>query len=434
MSPTMTLLDPLALRRLGRRVLGAAALALGLAACSTVPTAPPDDAAGREALLATVWSTLGERHVDPPPPAWPQAMARHRAAVLAAPPLAQDPDALWQALDGLAAEWRDAHTRVEGPRDLARVQRHEVVGPGFGLLPVAGQWVATAVRPDSAAHAAGLRDGMALLSWQGESPQTVWARLSQQSRTSSTPQATEQLALRRWLHGASGGRVDTVWARPDAGPLSISVEQQVWTRPPHWSVQRLPSGVTVLRWSHFAPELEAGLTAAIGQLGQQGPDVRGLVLDLRGNGGGNFDMTQRLAAALLPARAEGAIVGRKGEPGASTVLHGRGLYNGPVAVLQDHGSASGSELLARTLQALGRARVVGQVSCGCLLSITRYLPLGPQARLAVSERHIRWADGRVEGVGVQPDLPVERSLAAVQAGRDEVLEAAERWLLQAPRP
>lgn len=403
-------------------------LAATLSACGTAPVLPQDDAAGREAMLQTVWTTLGERHVDAPPPGWDTAISRHRAAVLAAPPLAQDPEALWIAVDRLAAEWRDAHTRVDTPRDVARQTRFEVVTPGFGLQPIGGVWVAHRVDPQSAAHAAGLRDGLLLRAWNGEPPEAVWARLQQTPRTSSTPQATASRSIRRWLDGAPGTVVPTRWERPDGSMLNLNVERRMVQRPPSWSLVRRDSGVAVLRWSHFDTRLEAPLMQAMAQLG---PDVRALVLDLRGNGGGSFAMTQRLAGALLSGNQTGAIVGTKGKPGEATRLTGLGLYGGPVAVLLDRESASGSELLARTLQALGRARVVGETSCGCLLSVSRHLMLGTEARLAVSEGHIRWPEGRVEGVGVQPDLAVERTLAGVQAGRDEVLDAAERALLQA---
>jgi carboxyl-terminal processing protease len=408
-----------------RRSLAVSLLVLA-GGCASVAPPVQDDAAGREALLQAVWQTLGDRHVDPPPPGWADAVARHRPAVLAAPPLSQDPEALWTALDGLAAEWRDAHTRVEGPRDIARQLRQEVVSLGFVLLPIAQQWVAFRVDPESPAHAQGLRDGMVLLDWNGEPPQAVWARLQQQPRTSSTPQATDAHSLRRWLDGAPGTWVHSRWQRADGSPLAVTAERQRRIRPPSWQLTRRDSGVAVLRWSRFDSALEGPLVRALGSLSA---DVPGLVLDLRGNGGGSVAMTQRLAAAMLPTPHAGALVGRKGEPGKPTRLAGRAVYTGPLVVLLDRYSASGSELLARTLQYLGRARVVGETSCGCLLVIMRYLPLAPDARLAVSERHIHWSTGRVEGVGVLPDVPVQRSLAGVQAGRDEVLEQAERLLL-----
>ncbi len=400
---------------------------LVLTGCASPPTAVQDDPDGRMALLDTVWQTIAERHVDPPPPGWEAARERHRAAVLAAPPLAQDPEALWAALDGVAAEWRDAHTRVEGPRDIARQLRHEFVTLGFSLIDVEGQWVAQRVDPQSAAYLEGLRNGMRLLSWNGEPPDAVWARLQANPRPSSTPQATATRALRRWLDGAPGTVVQSRWLNQDGSELALVSERRTQQRPPTWKLEERQTGVAVLRWNQFDTRLEAPLTEALAQLPST---VRGLILDLRGNGGGSFAMTQRLAASFLPEPQPGAIVGRKGDPGRPQVLGGKPLYTGPLVVLLDRVSASGSELLARTLQMLGRAKVVGELSCGCLLSVSRYLPLAPSARLAVSDGHIRWDNGRVEGLGVMPDVPVTRTLAALREGRDEVLARAEGLLLR----
>lgn len=406
-----------------RAWLGAAALLL--AGCASPPPVR-DDAALRLALLDEVWQTIDRRHVDPAPPEWAQARQRHREAVLAAP-LEPDPEALWWALDRVAGERRDAHTRVEGPRELRR--RVQERGPtlGFTLARVEGQWVAERVTAGSAAAAAGLRPGMRLLAWQGRDAEQEWAERLARSRPSSTPQAQALTALRQWLDGPLGSTVALDWQGPDGQPLAMRLERVETALLPHWSFELRPSGVAVLRWNRFDLRIEAALSERLRQL----PPLKGLVLDLRGNGGGNFDMTRRLLDLLLPVnqpvqlgRLAGATqlqVYRAGGPGA---------YAGPLRVLVDAASASGAEMLAGTLQQLGRARVLGEPSCGCLLGIQRYQRLEGGGRLAVSERELRLPDGRrIEGQGLQPDRIVTRRLAALRAGQDEALEAAEQELL-----
>jgi carboxyl-terminal processing protease len=100
-----------------------------------------------------------------------------------------------------------------------------------------------------------------------------------------------------------------------------------------------------------------------------------------------------------------------------------------VAILVDGGSASGSELFAGTMQALGRAKVVGQPSCGCLLGFLGYAAVPGGAELAYSEVGFVLANGRhVEGEGVIPDDPVPLTLADLRVGRDRALEEAQHVL------
>ena len=403
------------------------ALALGLLALVGCATTPPwvDTPAARAAMLDAVWRGIDERHVDPPPAGWTDARERLRAAVLDAP--TDDPDGVWQALDRVAGERRDAHTRVEGPRDLRRTVHHEINSLGFTLALVEGQWVADRVLPDSPAARAGLQVGQRLLSWDGEPPEAVWERRWATARDSSTRQARELTTLRQWLDGPAGRPVALRWAQPDGSAWDVTLARETRRVPSAVVQQRLASGVTVLRWNRFDEALEPELLRALRQV----PPGPGLVLDLRGNGGGSFDMSKRLIGALLPAPAVVQVTHRRG--GSDRTLHrvgGAPLYAGPLVLLVDRASASGSEMLAGSLQALGRARVVGETSCGCLLGIRRYLDLAPNARLAISEQALALPDGRrIEAVGVQPDVPVPRRLAALRAGRDEALAAAEALLL-----
>ena len=106
-------------------------------------------------------------------------------------------------------------------------------------------------------------------------------------------------------------------------------------------------------------------------------------------------------------------------------------YAGKLAVLMDSDSASASEATAGALQSTGRAIVVGEVSCGCLLAFLGYAALPGGGELAFSEIGFSDAKGeRIEGRGVIPDVVVERKRADLLEQRDRVLEAAQAALLK----
>jgi carboxyl-terminal processing protease len=113
-----------------------------------------------------------------------------------------------------------------------------------------------------------------------------------------------------------------------------------------------------------------------------------------------------------------------------TVVEGSAdAYKGPVVILVNAGSASGSELFAGTMQAVGRAKVVGAPSCGCLLGFLGYAPIPGGGELAYSEVGFIMTNGkRIEGEGVVPDHPVVPTLADLQQNRDRPLEEAQQVL------
>lgn len=87
--------------------------------------------------------------------------------------------------------------------------------------------------------------------------------------------------------------------------------------------------------------------------------VDGVVLDLRGNGGGSLDEAIRVAGLFFPA---GPVVQARYSDG-STVVHrdrdGESVYDGPLVVLVDRMSASASEIVAAAIQDCARGVVIG---------------------------------------------------------------------------
>lgn len=92
--------------------------------------------------------------------------------------------------------------------------------------------------------------------------------------------------------------------------------------------------------------------------------VKGVVMDLRGNGGGSLVEATDLAALFI---GDGPVVQIRTGDGATQVSRNRdtpALYNGPLAVLIDRGSASGSEIFAGVIQDYGRGVIVGDRTYG----------------------------------------------------------------------
>lgn len=154
-------------------------------------------------------------------------------------------------------------------------------------------------------------------------------------------------------------------------------------------------------------------------------DTDGLVLDLRQNGGGDDASADLLVRTLLDAKI-GAVqqLDQRGRrtpvplPPASLPV-----YPKPLVVLIDRRTGSAAEFVAYSLQALGRARIVGTRSGGAahMFGDPVLLPDGYQISIPDRQPINLRTGGNWEGTGVRPDV----------AGGDDPLFIARQLLVPA---
>jgi len=277
----------------------------------------------------------------------------------------------------------------------------------------------TAVLPGSPAERAGLHPGDHLLKIRG---QEVAFLLSQ----------AEAEAL---LLGGDGETIElTVQRRSEPAP---AVANLVLAGQP----RNLVEGALVERDGHKFAHLHVrafrGGTAdlfkrTLKELRRAaGPALAGVVLDLRGNPGGDVPEAVMIADMFV---TEGVLVRTRGR-GGQILREERAHPDGsdselPLVVLQDHGSASASELLAVALQDHGRARVVGERSFGKgTVQDVIGLHDGSQLTLTIA-RYFSPKDRLIDGNGVEPDLMAPPTATA---SADPGLESALAELARATR-
>ena len=158
-------------------------------------------------------------------------------------------------------------------------------------------------------------------------------------------------------------------------------------------------------------------------------DVDGIVIDIRGNGGGLPMMAMGMAGWFIEEKGRrlGTMYLRDNEL-KMAVLPRPDIYHGPVAVLIDGLSASCSEIFAGGLKDLGRARIFGSTTAGAVLPSTIEM-LPNQDGFQYAFANYRSEKGDVlEGVGVTPDVEVYQTREALLQGKDRVLETALQWI------
>jgi hypothetical protein len=108
-------------------------------------------------------------------------------------------------------------------------------------------------------------------------------------------------------------------------------------------------------------------------------------------------------------------------------------YTGPLVILINAETGSAAEDLAALLSENRPVTIIGEPSGGSTgQPLMLQLPGGGSARICTVQ--VKYSDGReFVGVGIQPDIHVQRTIKAIAEGRDEVLDAAERFIQeQAP--
>jgi carboxyl-terminal processing protease len=166
------------------------------------------------------------------------------------------------------------------------------------------------------------------------------------------------------------------------------------------------------------------LRAAVDKLIKQG--AQGIVLDLRGNGGGLLQEGVLVSSIFIE---NGTIVSTKGRarperkyPAEGDAISGKI----PVVVLVDGGSASASEITTGALRDTKRATVVGTKTYGKgVFQEVESLPNGGSLDLTVGSYYLPSGEN-ISGKGIQPSVPVKDD---PKTRRDEALPIAVKTVI-----
>jgi carboxyl-terminal processing protease len=185
-------------------------------------------------------------------------------------------------------------------------------------------------------------------------------------------------------------------------------------------VRRLADGIGYIRFSGFLEAVLDGVLQAIDDL----HDAPALIIDLRGNPGGQFFVRTTIASHLVGAPELWMRYQYRDRLEEVYLDPDSHAYPGEVVILVDELSASSSEEFSGSLQALGRATIIGNQTPGVCLT-ANIVPLPKGALLVYPFSQPQTSAGRVlEYNGVVPDIEVTLDRRQLLQGVDAQLQAA----------
>jgi carboxyl-terminal processing protease len=189
--------------------------------------------------------------------------------------------------------------------------------------------------------------------------------------------------------------------------------------------KRLDSNIGYLHFTSFIEFLAPRIVSTIRSM----KDAPGIVIDLRGNGGGDDSVALKMANVLFDRETQLMITKtRSGDDLYYKAKPEKDPFLGPIVILVNETSGSASEQFAAGMQASGRAYVIGRTTEGEDLDAD-LAKLATGAYLLYPYGQPRTPKGVViEGRGVIPDKQVDLTRAGLLEGHDAQLDAAVEYI------
>lgn len=306
---------------------------------------------------------------------------------------------------GLRRRYRDRFTEYFPPSVLARFNEEiegRFSGVGLSVTEVGRGLRVVKVFAGSPAEKGGIRVGETIVSVDGRSIAGVDSTAA--TARIKGPEGTE---VRVGVLAPGGERVRQV--RLTRAEIEVPVVSSSLRR--HGGEK-----LGYVRLAAFSTGAHGALSEAVRRLRARG--ARGLLLDLRANGGGLLDEAVLSASIFLPEGEE--VVSTRSRTQGESVYESQGgnLPRMPMVVLIDRGTASAAEILAAALADDAGVPIVGTRSFGKgVFQQEVGLSNGGALKMTIGEYFT--PDGEnLAGKGIQPDVVVRDS---PRTPRDEAL-------------
>ena len=293
----------------------------------------------------------------------------------------------------------DPYTAYLPPEQAEQVQQQldgEYEGIGVYIELIGTELTIVSPMPGSPAEEVGLLPGDILIAVDGT---TLGGKTIEEAQT--------------LVQGPEGTTVQLTIARPgQADPFFVTVERRRIDTPVVDYVLDEDSGVAVISVSIFNDKTTSQLDTALNRALED--EAVGIVLDLRFNGGGWVTAAQEMIGRFVPVDSGVALYEDDDQSEGNELVEvpiiggGAEVYDLPLTVLVNDGTASAAEIVAGALKDYDRAQIVGVRTFG-KGSVQRVHEFEDNSSLRITIALWLTPDMAViDDEGIAPDVEVQR--------------------------
>ncbi len=400
--------------RMGRKIIVALLLTWSVIAQAMTPDL-------KAKVLADVSDVINKKAFVPglDMDAWTRHVAKHQAELDAA----ETVDAYTKALNRACREFGVSHLSVRTPAQEKRRSTRQAAG--FGIRVTDGEHVlhVVEVNPNGPSVGKGLDAGDEIILVDGRVPDEI-----------------------EDLQGEVGSKSILKVRKGDGGVVELELERKTFSLDRPDTLTWIDPESAVLRINTF---MQGYKRDAITKLCEEAARAKYLILDLRGNGGGQVSNLRHLLGHFLPANTTiGAFIGKNVVNNFREAGQGDGndpiavakwsprkfrtdnaqspVITGRVGVLIDRGSASASEITSAALREMLDAPLVGTKTAGAVLASTYEKIEGGFSVQYPASDYVTGKGIRLEKNPLKPDLEIateSRPASRGTASRPRVLVA-----------
>jgi carboxyl-terminal processing protease len=382
---------------------------------------------GLDRADATVPALTGDRDRD-----WSAFAAVYRrvSAELPADPAIRQ--AVAEAtLSGMIGALHDDHALWQhgGPIRSTElgIVTNDVKGPAEADPAATAPLFVTAVLDGGPALAAGVKPGDVIVSVNGIPPFVDGVLDTGVLAWINDPRDPVTLVLRRPATGAVFSVTLTVphGPPPGGGGPSSAPPPPPPGGGPHVTSRLLPGDLAYIQLPGFFPGATDQVLAALAKLRGSASSLRGLVLDLRDNTGGDDQEVAKLLGTLVHDKAFNYSCDFRGHCTPVYTDSAEPLLHLPLVTLTDRDCFSACDAFAATVKDLHLGTLVGARTGGMASGVAGGYVLDDNSELALPSTHALMADREsIDGIGVPPDYEAPLTPEALSAGHDPGIDKA----------
>jgi len=393
-----------------------------------------------------IWKTINDKHYDPEFGGldWQGVYNELAPRIKKTKSHSQARDIMWDMISRLElSHFNIIPAEVSSEIELDHDAENKTGIVGLDVRVIDGQALVTNVFEGYPAHLAGIKQGWEIINMNNKDASEMITGVTKEFAGKSVQRYVLASVIKSKLSGVPGDSVNIHFLDENENTIETTLifvpekgkKHKFGYMPPFLvkvKVDTLDNNIGYFSFNAFIDPVK--IMTAFNSAIKSFMDFDGVIIDIRGNGGGMGEIGLGIAGWFIREKGVkfGTVYFRNNHINLVTNPRAK-IFEGPVVILTDGLSASASELFSGGMQDCGRACIIGTPTAGAALPSTIVkCPNGDVFQYAFAN-YISASGKRLEAKGVIPDILVKHTRQDLLRGRDNAVDAAIKWIRQQNR-